>query len=61
MIKDLGLDNGASKVKFNPCEAKTLVNDKDGIPMSGKFRYSGIVGIMMYLDGNNQMDLAYAL
>ncbi len=61
MLKTLGLDDGTACCKWTPAEAKPLVNDKDGPPMTGDFSYSSAIGMLLYLAGHSQPDIAYAL
>ena len=37
------------KVKFAPSEAKPLVKDENGEPMSRMFSYRSVLGIILYL------------
>ena len=51
VIEAVGLDDGMSrrKVKPAPSEAKPLVKDENGEPMSRMFSYSSVLGIILYL------------
>ena len=61
VIETLGLDVGTTLGKFTPSEAKPLVNDTDGDPSLGDFSYSSVVGMLLYLAGHMQPDVAYAV
>ena len=61
LIAQLVINGGAAKYKWNPAEAKPLVNDEDGLGPSGNFRYSNVVGMMLYLSGNTHQDITYAV
>ena len=60
-IEAVGLDNGMSKVKFTPSEAKPLVKDENGEPVSGMFSYISILGMLLYLSVNNHPDVSLAM
>ena len=47
VVEALVLMDGAEKVKWNPAEAKILVNGEDGLPMYGKFSYISVVGMLL--------------
>ena len=47
VISDVGLDNSMAKVKYIPAGSVTLVNNEDGVPTSGSFNYSRVVGIII--------------
>jgi hypothetical protein len=55
------LDIGTTSGKCTPAEAKPLVKDADGGPVVGDFSYSSVVGMLLYLAGHNQHDIAYAV
>ena len=48
----LGLDDGYSKGKHTPSEAKLLVKDPDGEEAHGRFSYSSNIGMLLYLSGH---------
>ncbi|KAL7462943.1 hypothetical protein ACHAXS_003313 [Conticribra weissflogii] len=49
VLNTMGLDVGTAKSKRTPAEAKSLIKDEEGLPMSGDFSYSSIVGMLLYL------------
>jgi hypothetical protein len=49
VIEALGLDDGYSKGKHTPSEAKPLVKDPDGEEAHGGLSYSSVVGMLLYL------------
>jgi hypothetical protein len=61
VIEALGLDDGYSKGKHTPSEAKPLVKDPDGEEAHGKFSYGSIIGMLLYLSGHTQPNIAYAV
>jgi len=61
VIEALGLDEGTVNGKFTPSESTPLAKDEDGIPASGTFSYSSVVGMLLYLSGHTRPDIAYAV
>ena len=61
VISQMGLDDGAAKVKQIPAKAKPLVKDEDVLYPIGQFSYSIVVGMMLYLAGNTCPDITYAV
>ena len=51
----------SAKVKWNPSDSKELIKDEDVMQMCGKFSYSIIIVILMYLADHNRPDIAYEL
>jgi hypothetical protein len=47
VIEALGLDDGYSKGKHTPSEAKPLVKDPDGEEAHGGFSYSSVAGMLL--------------
>jgi hypothetical protein len=52
VIEALGLDDGYAKGKHTPAESKPLIKDADGEGVHGGFKYSSIVGMLLYLSGH---------
>ena len=50
-----------SKGKFTTSEAKPLAKDDNYEPTSGMFRYSSVVGMILYLYGNTITDVSLAV
>ena len=44
-----------------PAAPKALGADKDGPPMSDKWNYKSVVGMLLYLATNSRIDIAYAV
>ena len=61
IIEYLGLDVGNKKVNWMPVEGKTLVKDKYLYPTTLDFRYSSVVGMIMYLAGHFCPYIVYAV
>ncbi len=61
VLETLGLDDGSTRCKWTPAEAKPLVKDEDGPPMSRDFSYSSVVGMLRYLAGHTRPNIAYAI
>ena len=51
-IEAVRLDDGMSKGKFTASEAKTLVKDENGEPVSGMFNYISVSGMLLFLSRN---------
>ena len=47
VIESVGLDNVMVKKNFTPSDQRPLVKGSDGEPLSGMFRYSIIVGMLL--------------
>ena len=61
VIEAVFLDYGMPKGKFTPLETKPLVKYENGEPVIGIFRYSRVLGIILYLSGNNHPDVSLAV
>jgi hypothetical protein len=61
VIEALGLDDGYAKGKHTQAESKPLVKDADGEGIRGGFSYSSIIGMLLYLSGHTQPNIAYAV
>lgn len=44
-----------------PTSKEALGSDKDGEPMSEKWKYSTVVGMLLYLSGNTRPDITFAV
>jgi hypothetical protein len=49
VITALGLDDGYTKGKHTPAESRPLVKDTDKEGAHGKFNYSSVVGMLLFL------------
>ena len=66
VIEAVVLNGGMNRGKYTPAEASPLVKDEDGELTSGeltsgKFNYSSVVGMILYLNGHTRPDIAYAV
>ena len=61
VIRALGLNLGNITLKWTPASREPLVKDLNGPPATGEFNYASVVGMLLYLSGNTQSDLAYAV
>ena len=61
VINTVELDYGMAKGKYTPDRSLPLVNNEDGVPVSGSFKYSSIVGILLYLSGNTRPNIVFAV
>ncbi len=61
VLNTMGLAVGTAKSKWTPAEANPLVKDEEGLPMSGDFSYSSVIGMLLYLAGHSRPDIAYAV
>ena len=50
-----------SKGEFTPSETKLLVKDDNGEPASGVFRYSSVLGVLLFLSGNTRTYVALSV
>ena len=55
------LDDRAAKVKWTPAESKPFSKDEYFIWPSGKFGYSIVLDMMLYLAEHTHPDITYAL
>ena len=61
LIETLGLDNDMDKGQFAPEEDNTLVMDEYGEAVDGTFRYSSVIGILLYLSEHAHPGVAFAM
>ena len=47
--------------KSTPCNQVPLGSDPSGDPVTGKFEYASVVGMLMYLSSNSRPDIQYAV
>ena len=47
--------------KSTPCNQVPLGSDLSGDPVTGKFEYASVVGMLMYLSSNSRPDIQYAV
>jgi hypothetical protein len=52
VIEALGLDDGYAKGKHTLAESKPLVKDADREGVHGRFSYSNVIGMLLYLSGH---------
>ena len=60
MVDALVLEDGVSKNKWTPDEAKTLVKYEDGLKLFGSFSCSRVVVIILYPAGHTHPYISYA-
>ena len=61
VIETFGLDDGVAKNKYTPSESSPLVKDAYGPAVCGRFGYSSVVGMLLYISGHNCPDIANAV
>jgi hypothetical protein len=61
VIEALSLDDRYAKEKHTPAKTKALVKDADGEVAHGRFRYSSVVGMLLYLSCHTRPNIAYAV
>ena len=61
VIEAVGLDDIMVKGGFTPSDQRPLVKDANGKPPSVVCSYTIIVGVLLYLSGNNRPDIASAV
>ena len=61
VISAVGIGSGMAKGKYTSAGSLTLVNNEDGVPASGSFNYSSVVGILIYLYGNTIPKIDFAV
>ena len=61
VIESLGVDVGTMLGKATPADAKPLVKDTEIEVAHGDFRYSSVVGMMLYISGHSRPDIAHAV
>ena len=59
IISAMGLEDATPKL--TPSEGAPLVKNAEGENASGQFSYSSVVGMLLYLSGHSQPDIAYAV
>ena len=61
IIEALGIDMGTVNGKAEPSEGHPLVKDEKGYPAHGDLSYCSAIGMLLYLSGHSQPDIAYAV
>ena len=61
VIEVLALDICTVDGKAISAEVKSLVKDTDVEVIHGEFRYSNIMGTLLYLSGHSQIDIAHGV
>ena len=61
VISAVGIDDGTNEGKYTPDGSLSLVNNQDGFPDSGSFKYSRFVEILPYLSGHTRPDILFAV
>ncbi len=61
VIEALGLDDGYGKGKHTLAESTPLVKNADREGVHGGFSYSSVGGMLLYLSGHTQPNIAYAV
>ena len=61
VIEALELDDGYANGKHTPAESMPFVKDADGEGVHGKFSYSSVVGMLLYLSRHSCPNIAYAV
>ncbi len=55
------MDDGYAKGKHIPAKTKALVKDADGEVAHGRFSYSSVIGMLLYLSGHTCPNIVYAV
>ena len=61
VVEALGLCSRSSTALSTPAESAPLPKDSEGDPASGAFNYAAVVGMLLYLSGHSQPDIAFAV
>ena len=61
VISSVVLDDGMAKGKYTSDGSVPLIKNEEGVPVSGSFNYSSVVGMLIYLSIHTRPEINFSV